>query len=128
MTVVQQLGSGITHLNEAKRALDAARLLCSALTCDDRDNLDHFAFSQADNCVFEAALREKLASDAAAFYRVTLGAPTQHAARKICNVYKTRFVQDHRGLGRAAAGTADGDDRTIARQLAHALGKFAKGD
>src|ERR1700737_3049627 len=64
----------------------------------------------------------------AAFDGMAFGPPTQHAAGKVGDVAKARFPQNDRGLRGAAAGAADGDDRTIARQFPGALGEVAERD
>src|ERR1700730_19337184 len=63
----------------------------------------------------------------AAFDGMAFGPPTQHAAGKVGDVAKARFPQNDRGLRGAAAGAADGDDRTIARQLPGPLREGAEG-
>src|SRR5215472_16423307 len=65
---------------------------------------------------------------AAAFDGVALGAPAQHASRKIGDIAEAGLLQDDGGLRRTAAGAADGDNRTIARQLPSARGQFPERD
>src|SRR5271165_2191915 len=67
-------------------------------------------------------------SGAAPFDGVAFGAPAQHAAGEVGNITKARFPQDDGRLRGAAAGAADGNDRTIARQLFGALGELAQRD
>src|SRR5260370_34477893 len=64
----------------------------------------------------------------AAFDRMAFGSPAQHTAGKIGNVAKTCFAQDDGRLRGATAGSADSDDRTIARQFPGALGEVAQRD
>src|SRR6202040_822488 len=59
---------------------------------------------------------------AAAFDGMAFGPPTQHAAGEVGDVAKAHLPQNDGGLRGAAAGAADGDDRTIARQFAGAAG------
>jgi len=59
---------------------------------------------------------------------MAFGSPAQHAAGKIGNIAKACFAQDDGSLCGAAAGSADGDDRAIARQFAGALGQLTQRD
>src|SRR5256886_2618155 len=63
-------------------------------------------------------------SGLAAFDRIALGAPAQHAAREVGDAGKARVLQHDRGLRRARARTAHGDDGTVARKLARASGEL----
>src|SRR3990167_1319308 len=57
--------------------------------------------------VFSVATGKSLFTPA--FYGMTLGTPSQHAAHEVGDVTKPGPLQDHHGLCRARPGTADGD-------------------
>src|SRR2546428_5893969 len=63
---------------------------------------------------------------AAALDGVSFRAPAQHTAGQIGDIGETVLLQDGEGLGRTAAGPADGDDRPVAAQFTGATGQLAE--
>jgi hypothetical protein len=54
--------------------------------------------------------------------------PMKHATLQIGEIGKSVLLQNGDGLGRAATGPADRDDRAVAAQFTGATRKFAKRD
>lgn len=52
----------------------------------------------------------------------------KHATLQIGEIGKSVLLQNGNGLGRAATGPADRDDRAVAAQFTGATRKFAKRD
>ena len=57
---------------------------------------------------------------------MALGSPAKHAAGKVGDLAEARALEDHRGLRRPAAGTANRDDGAFTIEFPDAVGEIAE--